>query len=215
MAKQNSVIHDLIEQNIGDFFVLDFAEPGPRGATRYLCKCVCGVVKSVARSALLRKNADVTRSCGCSRKRRPIRQKHGQARDPTRTYRIWEGMLTRCTNPRARAFPLYGGRGIMVCKAWKKFENFYADMGDCPLGMTIERINNNGNYEPKNCRWASRKEQANNTRRNRFITFNDVTHTLTEWSNITGINLGTLHHRLKKWTLEKALAVTPGGNPTI
>jgi len=82
----------------------------------------------------------------------------------TKIYRIWAGMLRRCRNPNDAAFHDYGGRGIRITERWRKFENFYADMGEPPPGLSLDRINNDGNYEPSNCRWATQSEQVNNRR---------------------------------------------------
>jgi AraC-like DNA-binding protein len=107
-------------------------------------------------------------------------------------------MIDRCTEPNSEKYPIYGGRGITICERWMKFENFLADMGEKVRGMSIERINNNGNYEPENCKWATPKEQANNTRRNRRIAHNGENLTLAEWSQRLGVTPSTLHERIAK-----------------
>ncbi len=130
---------------------------------------------------------------------------HGQSY--TATYRTWRSMLTRCTNPRHHNYRLWGGRGIKVCDAWKDFKTFYADMGDRPVGMTLDRIDNEGDYDPTNCRWASQKEQQRNRRDNVFLTLEGRTATLTEWANRIGISKVTLCARLTRygWSVERAL----------
>lgn len=102
---------------------------------------------------------------------RPART-HGHGRkgeNRTRTYRVWSGMLSRCRNPNVPSFKYYGGRGIRVCDRWRSFECFLADMGECPPNMSIDRIDNDGNYEPSNCRWATSAEQHENRRTPRTV----------------------------------------------
>ena len=120
----------------------------------WLCICVCGTLCVIKAGDLRSGNSQ---SCGCRR------TKHGHSTPTTPTYRTWLHMLDRCRNPNTRKWKHYGGRGISVCERWRKFENFLADMGRRPLGKTIDRFpNKDGNYEPGNCRWATKREQLDN-----------------------------------------------------
>ena len=134
-------------------------------------------------------------------------QTHGMS--GSRTYRIWDGMIQRTTNPNSAIAPHYIGRGIGVCDSWRDFSNFLADMGVAPLGLTLERVDNEKGYSPGNCKWATPKEQANNTRRNKNITAFGKTQSLTMWANELGIAADTLKWRLNNChDIEKAL-LTP------
>lgn len=136
-----------------------------------------------------------------------IRRKRKPGISRTPTYRSWYGMQTRCYDPQYRSFHRYGGRGIIVCPRWLIFENFLADMGERPPGTSIDRINNDGNYEPDNCKWSNQIEQNNNTSQNQFFTYKGETLTIAEWARKYDIPMQRLHSRLRNagWDIEKAL----------
>lgn len=124
-------------------------------------------------------------------------------------YGVWAAMKRRCNNPNVKDYPNYGGRGIKVCDRWNDFDAFYADMGSRPEGGMIERINNDGNYEPGNVRWATRADQANNKRNSRLMSCNGKTQTVAQWCHELGLSVGAIHQRLKNgWSEERALSVT-------
>lgn len=154
-------------QAIGQWTLLEKVEAGKH--SKWLAKCSCGKEKIVIIDNLLRGKS---LSCGCYRKKvmQALNTTHGQSGNSTKTraYRSWAHMKGRCLNQDDAAYKDYGGRGISVCERWLKFENFFADMGECPPEHSIERINVNGNYEPYNCKWIHKKFQARNTRANRF-----------------------------------------------
>ena len=134
---------------------------------------------------------------------------HGQSK--TLLYNAWQNMIKRCDKPSCKSYKYYGGRGIKVCKRWYGFVNFHADMGDRPTPKhTLDRINNNGDYKPSNCRWVTQAQQNLNTRRSVFISYKGVTKTMVEWGRETGIKRGTIRARLKRgWSVKDTLTRIP------
>jgi len=137
-----------------------------------------------------------------------MNKKHGMV--DSLEYKSWSMMKVRCTNKRNAAYPRYGGRGIKICKRWFSFENFFADMGRRPSAKhSLDRIDNNGDYTPNNCRWATAFEQGKNKRNNKIITFNGKSKCISEWEKITGIKRRTIQARLMHgWTVKNALTVS-------
>jgi hypothetical protein len=127
---------------------------------------------------------------------------HGHSRyeNHSKTYKVWAGMKKRCSTPSMTAYKYYGGRGISVCERWNSFDNFLADMGETPEGMSLDRIDSDGNYEPLNCRWASPKAQARNRRNAVRVTAFGETLTLPEWVEKTGLSYRTIYGRLRVGT---------------
>lgn len=168
----------------------------------YWCKCDCGNEKIVKTTDLVR---GVVKSCGCLAKQALIERcvTHGKTKHPL--YSKWHTMKSRCNNPNNASYERYGGRGITVCDEWENsFEAFYewSMANGYKKGLSIDRIDNDGNYEPANCRWATAKEQCNNTSRNRHLEAFGENHTIAEWSRITGINVETLYCRIQIQGLE-------------
>lgn len=167
----------------------------------------CGATKIVDSASLVRD----TRSCGCLAldvaRARLTTHGHNPKSGSSPTYKSWSSMLKRCTDPNAGSFRYYGGRGIEVCARWRTFENFLADMGERPRGTSIDRIDNNGNYEPGNCRWATARQQARNSRKAHEIECGGERLCLTEWQERTGVHAATIRSRLKRgMSVESALA---------
>ncbi len=135
---------------------------------------------------------------------------HGHTRGykVTLTWRSWRQMRQRVLNPNYGPYKNYGGRGIKICPAWDSYEQFLSDLGPRPPGTTLERKDNNGNYEPGNCVWATPKTQAYNRRTNLWLTFKGRTQTLVQWASELGMKKNTLSRRLKAgWSVEEALTV--------
>lgn len=147
-------------KRFGYLTVLRTAGSSSQGIT-YELKCDCGEVIIASGDRL--KRGQTACHCGLAN------QTHGHSNPESKTYRAWNAMKRRCFNPTHKSYANYGGRGITVCDRWLQFENFLADMGESPPDLSIDRINNNGNYEPKNCRWATRSEQQRNKRNTRRL----------------------------------------------
>jgi hypothetical protein len=178
---------------------------------KWICICDCGNTKSIDGSNLRR---GTVVSCGCfnSEKTSKKMTTHGYSRAggaKQATYKIWSAMLQRCNNPNCNKFKRYGGRGITVCREWYTFENFITDLGERPNGLSLERVDNNGNYCKENCKWASPITQAHNRENNRLISFQGETKCLSEWARHVGITISSLTYRINNgWDTERAL-LTP------
>lgn len=157
-------------------------------------KCDCGTEKTVQYGHLMR---GVTTSCGCLRAEMLSERRSTHKRTDSREYRAWCNMKARCYTPGTIGFARWGGRGITVCDRWKNsFENFLADMGECPKGFTLERVSVDGNYEPANCKWASFKEQQNNKSDNVLIDYDGRRQTIAMWADEIGLRYHTLYRRV-------------------
>lgn len=196
----------VIGQRFGRLVILARAENGKKFARRWECLCDCGTVKAVHESSI---KTGGTKSCGCwfRETRGSLNLSHGHSK--TAIYMTWTSMKMRCLNPRVRSWVDYGGRGITVCERWvNSFENFLADMGEKPdANSQIDRIDNNGNYEPANCRWVSPAKNGRNKRNNKMLTFNGKTQSQSEWGEEMGIDYHTISDRMTKrgWDTERAL----------
>lgn len=195
--------------NPGDRFgrlvIVEKTERRQGSHAMYLCKCDCGGTKTVQSANLTNGN---TRSCGCLATETNLRRLTTHGGTHTRLYSIWHGVIQRCENKNAPAYPLYGGRGISVCQEWKNFAVFRKDMSDgYDDSLELDRIDNDGNYTKENCRWATKREQCRNRRNNRLVTFRGKTKTLVAWAEELGLKYTTLYYRIHfaGWSVEEAL----------
>lgn len=195
---------DLFGQRFGRLFIDDHSVK-VNGVTMWPCICDCGNRKLVSTKNLCRK-INATRSCGCIAKQmassmrgeKSPTYKHGNAVNGKRTRlnAIYSGMMQRCYNKKNKSFKHYGGRGIKVCERWKRsFVLFALDMGNPPKGMSLDRIENDKDYCPENCKWSTQKEQTRNTRANVMVKWHGKEMCLSELAEFLGINYFSLHSR--------------------
>ncbi len=201
---------DLIGRRFTRLLIIEFSHIDKNKHSHWKVLCDCGTKKTVDSSNLRRK---LTKSCGCLNSEMRIETNTTHGMSYTVTHKSWRHMKERCLNPKSKSYKDYGGRGITICKRWlDTFENFYEDMGEKPRRLTLNRIDNDGDYEPDNCKWSSAKEQANNKRSNHILTYNGIVKTLAQWAEYLGIKRGVIDKRLKRgWTIEKALEVPVRG----
>lgn len=202
---------DLSGRKFGFLTVIERAEKTPLGLQRWRCLCVCGRTCVAAGGDLKRRpNA----SCGCQHRRlaSEANKTHGHVvnKKPSPEYHSWQNMRARCLNKNHPRYGDYGGRGIRICKRWRdSFENFLSDMGGKPSrSHTIERKDNDGPYSPGNCRWATKKEQNQNTRASHFLAHVGITLTIAQWSERTGLPASVIQTRISRgWTAEESLTI--------
>jgi hypothetical protein len=206
-------------QRFGRLVVVAEAErQAPSRAYRWLCRCDCGAVVSIAGFNLRSGN---TSSCGCLAKERLVARSttHNLTRQHPYEYKTWARLRRRCSNPDEKDYADYGGRGIAVCPEWADFAVFFRDMGPRPsLRHSIDRIDNDGPYSPENCRWATPVEQRRNRRDVTLLACGGRSMLLRDWARETGISESTITHRLRRgWSIERALThpVRPIKKPVI
>lgn len=216
----NHKVIDLTGQRFGRYIVLSQAESqvyfdGKRNRTRTMwnCKCDCGNEKVVSSHSL--RSGHVV-SCGCYKEEVDHTRcmTHGATLNgkPTRLYKVWDGMKARCYNPNKAYYSIYGGRGITMCDEWHySFEKFrdWALANGYKDGLTIDRINNDGNYCPENCRWATVSQQNNNKSTNHYLTYNGETKTIMQWAEATGFPFHAILARVKKGMSAEYALLTP------
>lgn len=205
---------ELPQEKYGMLVVLRKRRDGNR--VKCFCRCVCGTEREFREDKI--KSGRII-SCGC--KRSSIGGTHGYCRGDgakKASYRAWGSMLSRCNNNNHKSYGDYGARGIRVCERWsgkQGYPNFLADMGEPSYGMSLDRIDNDGNYEPNNCRWATRKTQQRNTRRNFLLTHNGETLSISEWAERLEVSDVAIRCRLKRgWSVERAVT-TPTLKPEM
>lgn len=203
---------DLTGQIFGRLTVLSRA-PNIGKKTAWRCICLCGTEKTVQTVHLTR---GLVHSCGCINHDNLVRRNTTHSLSSSRLYKIWANIRSRCSNPNAQSYEVYGGRGIQICDEWKDFEAFYrwAVAHGYHDDLTIDRIDNDAGYFPDNCRWITQKQQCRNKRNNHLLTFRGETLCISEWADRLGLTPGALLSRIRRgWSVDEALS-TPSKIPT-
>lgn len=205
-------VDDYIGRKVHYLTVVGLAERKPSDKEwKLCCLCECGKTTNITPSQFRR---GVVKSCGC-KKATVCKIQGGQSSHPL--YHVWLQMMYRCHKPSSRNYGRYGGRGIVVCDEWKDFDGFVSwsdSVGGRPDGYTLDRIDNDGNYEPSNCRWVPMKTQNVNKSDNIVIMYKGVSKTLSEWADCLGIKWVTLHNRYTRgWSVERMLTEPVKKNP--
>lgn len=209
---QTGKLIDVTGKRFGMWTVICRSGKDDGGRYLWACRCDCGTIRDVCGGSL---RSGVSTCCGCTRGAgNKYNEKHGGKKE--RLYAVWTGMKGRCYNPNNTFYSRYGGRGISVCEEWRsdysKFREWALQNGydeNAPKGScTIDRIDNEKGYSPDNCRWVSMKNQCNNRSSNHLIEYEGESHTLQEWSDITGIRKDTLRRRLEvyNWPVQRAFS---------
>ena len=199
-----SKIINLIGQNFGHLTVIKYCGTNNHRKSLWECKCDCGNPKTIIVQGSNLKSGNTT-SCGCVQKQTFLNYVTKHNEKNTKLYGVWCSMKSRCNNPHNKSYHNYGGRGINICKDWESYINFssWSKNNGYQEGLTIDRIDVNGDYSPENCRWVNNKTQANNTRCNKYFTYNNETLTIAQWEDKTGLPIG---ERLKQgMNIEKAI----------
>lgn len=195
---------NLTDKSYGRWTVLSFAGYRPHNKPYWRCLCTCGTMRDVCTHSLMH---HLSTSCGCVQHKRfpEMSTTHGKSRVPE--YKVWKAMLQRCSNPNNPRFPRYGQRGIRVCDAWQDFAVFLQDMGPRPSNKhSIERKDNDGDYTPENCMWATASIQARNRRGNVLFTYNGVTQCMSAWAHSIHIDPKLFRNRLMLgWSFEEVI----------
>jgi hypothetical protein len=194
----------MIGKRFGRWLILSYECKAKNRDRRWLCRCDCGTEAVRFESTL---KYGTSRSCGCLKDEVAYIDGRSQCREG----KVWRHMLERCCDPTDKRYARYGGRGIKICDRWRKsFLAFYEDMGSRPPGMTLDRIDNDGDYEPGNCRWATLTEQARNRRTNHLVEYQGQTKTIAEWAEIYNIKASIIYDRIGRgWAFEAAVTKAP------